>query len=561
MKYFYIEKSYIYVGFDYDPTIVSLIKKIGGFLYNPETREWYQYISLEKGSIIENFLKENGFENDRPLPDVSRLKLPLYDEILSINSVKSLINNLGLKRNPRDYQLECIHYLANHYNAINGCAPGLGKTGMSVVLVEMLQMFPCLVVTPASVKYGWKNEWQKWVDLRKRKIQVIDSNDEWKQGKDVYIINYDILYKKDKESSVQIRFPELLETGWEVMFLDEAHMCKNKKSLRSEWVSKVAKKSRFVYPLSGTLVMNRPAELINILSITGWFKELFTDWQSFVYRYCNAKRVKVNGQFIGWDVSCANNTLELNKIISNACYVRKEKRDVLKELPPMIENTVQVQISNMKAYKKAEDNLIDYLLKVDAEKAGKAENAPHLVKLSTLKDLSLKGKMKGIEVFLNEWKEISEEKLVVFGVRREPLIKLASKYDSLLIQGGMSAREKFDTVQRYKSGKEQFLFANIDAAGTGVDGLQECCSNLAYIELPDKFTTLDQTSSRLERMGQKNTINVFYLLCPDTIDTYMLEMVERKRKITDAINKGIEIDYSEMDVNFMILKKLKESRK
>ena len=169
--------------------------------------------------------------------------------------------------------------------------------------------------------------------------------------------------------------------------------------------------------------------------------------------------------------------------------------------------------------------------------------------------------MKGIEVFLNEWKEISEEKLVVFGVRREPLIKLASKYDSLLIQGGMSAREKFDTVQRYKSGKEQFLFANIDAAGTGVDGLQECCSNLAYIELPDKFTTLDQTSSRLERMGQKNTINVFYLLCPDTIDTYMLDMVERKRKITDAINKGIDIDSSEMDMNFMILKKLKESRK
>lgn len=561
MRYFYIEKTYIYVGFKYDPSIISFLKEIGGFLFNPQTKEWYREISLYKGSLIEKFLRENGFENMRPEPKIDDLELPVYENVISMEDVKSLIDELHLKRKLRDYQMECVHYLANHVNSINGCSPGLGKTGISVVLAEMLQMFPCLVVTPASVKYGWKNEWQKWVDLRKRKIQVIDSNDEWKQGKDVYIINYDILYKKDKESSVQIRFPELLETGWEVMFLDEAHMCKNKKSLRSEWVSKVAKKSRFVYPLSGTLVMNRPAELINILSITGWFKELFTDWQSFVYRYCNAKRVKVNGQFIGWDVSCANNTLELNKIISNACYVRKEKRDVLKELPPMIENTVQVQISNMKAYKKAEDNLIDYLLKMDAEKAGKVENAPHLVKLSILKDLSLKGKMKGIEVFLNEWKEILEEKLVVFGVRREPLIKLASKYDSLLIQGGMSAREKFDTVQRYKSGKEQFLFANIDAAGTGVDGLQECCSNLAYIELPDKFTTLDQTSSRLERMGQKNTINVFYLLCPDTIDTYMLEMVERKRKITDAINKGIEIDSSEMDVNFMILKKLKASRK
>ena len=215
----------------------------------------------------------------------------------------------------------------------------------------------------------------------------------------------------------------------------------------------------------------------------------------------------------------------------------------------------------MKEYKKAESGLIDYLSKIDIERAEKAENAPHLVKLSTLKELSLKGKMKDIEVFLNEWKEISEEKLLIFGVRREPLKKLAEKYRSPIIQGGMTAKDKFDTVQTYRTSYEQFLFANIDAVGTGVDGLQDCCSNLVYIELPDKFTTLDQTNSRLERMGQKNNINVFYLLCPDTIDTYMAELVEGKKKVTDAINKGVDVDVSEMDINFMVMKRLKDSGK
>lgn len=560
MRYFYIEKTYIYVGFKYDPSIISLLKEMGGFLFNPQTKEWYREISLDKGSLIEKFLRENGFENMRPEQKIDDLELPIYENVISIEDTKVLIDELHLKRKLRDYQVECVHYLANHVNSINGCSPGLGKTGISVVLAEMLQMFPCLVVTPASVKYGWRAEWQKWVDLRRRKVQVIESKDKWKPNQDVYIINYDILYKKDKESGVQIRFPELLETGWESMFLDEAHMCKNRKSLRSEWVTKVAKKSQFVYPLTGTLVMNRPSELINILEITGWFKELFHDWQSFVYRYCNAKRRCLRGQFFGWDVSCASNTLELNKIISNACYFRKEKREVLTELPPMIENTVPVHISNMKEYKKAEDSLIEYLEKIDIEKAEKAENAPHLVKLSTLKDLSLKGKMKDIEVFLNEWKEISEEKLLVFGVRRDPLKKLADKYDSPIIQGGMSSKDKFGTVQRFKTSSKQFLFANIDAVGTGVDGLQECCSNLMYIELPDKFTTLDQTNSRLERMGQKNTINVFYLLCPDTIDVYMAELVEEKKKVTDAINKGVNVDVSGMDINFMLMKKLRSAK-
>lgn len=561
MRYFYLEKTYIYVGFKYDPSLVSMLKQIGGFFYNPQTKEWYSEISLDKGKLIERFLEQNDFVNKRPQPSLDNLTLPEYEEIISLENIKELINDLHLKRNLRDYQVECIHYLANHPNAINGCSPGLGKTGVSIVLVEALQLFPCLVVTPASVKYGWKAEWQKWVDMRKRKVQVLESKDKWKPHQDVYVLNYDILYKKDKESGVQIRFPELLEMEWESMFLDEAHMCKNKKSLRSEWVKKVAKKSQFIYPLTGTLVMNRPAELINILELTGWFKELFNDWTSFVYRYCNGKKRCVRGQSYGWDISCASNTLELNKIISNSCYFRKEKRDVLTELPLLIENVVPVHISNMKEYKRAENSLIDYLSKIDIERAEKAENALHLVKLSTLKELSLKGKMKDIEVFLNEWKEISEEKLLIFGVRREPLKKLAEKYRSPIIQGGMTAKDKFDTVQTYRTSCEQFLFANIDAVGTGVDGLQDCCSNLVYIELPDKFTTLDQTNSRLERMGQKNNINVFYLLCPDTIDTYMAELVEGKKKVTDAINKGVDVDVSEMDINFMVMKRLSDSGK
>ena len=63
------------------------------------------------------------------------------------------------------------------------------------------------------------------------------------------------------------------------------------------------------------------------------------------------------------------------------------------------------------------------------------------------------------------------------------------------------------------------------------------------------------------REWAENNINVFYLLCPDTIDTYMAELVEGKKKVTDAINKGVDVDVSEMDINFMVMKRLKDSGK
>lgn len=207
MRYFYLEKTYIYVGFKYDPSLVSMLKQIGGFFYNPQTKEWYREISLDKGKLIERFLEQNDFVNKRPQPSLDNLTLPEYEEIISLENIKELINDLHLKRNLRDYQIECIHYLANHPNAINGCSPGLGKTGVSIVLVEALQLFPCLVVTPASVKYGWKAEWQKWVDMRKRKVQVLESKDKWKPHQDVYVLNYDILYKKDKEMVFKLDSP------------------------------------------------------------------------------------------------------------------------------------------------------------------------------------------------------------------------------------------------------------------------------------------------------------------------------------------------------------------
>lgn len=559
MRYYYLEKTYLYVGFDYDPTILAELKRIGGFLYNPQNKEWYKEVSLDTGTVIEHFFKKYDFKYGRPQVKEPILDLPKYDEVISIEDLGRMIDGLNLKRKPRNYQLEGIHYMINHPNCVNGCDMGLGKTGQAIVLAETLELFPCLVVTPASVKYGWRAEWDKWVEPGKRKIQVLESKSEWLPGQDVYIMNYDILYskKKKEESDIQVRFKELFMTEWAGVFLDEAHLCKNDKSIRSKMVKKLVPHADLIYPLTGTLILNRPAELINILNITGWFPKLFSTWQDFVYRYCNAKRRMVNGQLYGWDVTCASNTLELNRIISNSCYFRKEKREVLTELPPMIEQVVEMGCSNKREYKKAENDLIDYLSNIDVEKAEKAENALHLVKLNTLKELSVKGKMKDIEVFLNEWKEISDDKLLVFGVRREPLKRLADKYKAPIIQGGMSSKAKFEVVQSFKTDDQQFLFANIDAVGTGTDGLQECCSNLAYIELPDRFAILDQANSRLERMGQKNSINVFYLLCRETIDQDVSEMLEAKKRVTNAVNKGIDVDVSGIDINYMLLNRMK----
>ena len=52
--------------------------------------------------------------------------------------------------------------MINYGNCINGDDCGLGKTGQQIATIEILNCFPALIITPASVKYNWKKEWGKW---------------------------------------------------------------------------------------------------------------------------------------------------------------------------------------------------------------------------------------------------------------------------------------------------------------------------------------------------------------------------------------------------------------
>ena len=60
-----------------------------------------------------------------------------------------------------------------------------------------------------------------------------------------------------------------------------------------------------------------------------------------------------------------------------------------------------------------------------------------------------------------------------------------------------------------------------------------------YIELPDKSTEIQQTNSRLERMGQQSTVNITYLLSPNTIDVELMETIESKKLLTGVVNAGL----------------------
>lgn len=435
------------------------------------------------------------------------------------------------------------------------------NTISTIFYAEMLDLFPCMVVCPASVKSGWLREWKE--ANPNRQVSVISTTSPAEDFEaDVIVINYDILGKRvtkeNGKTSLEIRLDGMKKKSFSLVIADEIHFLKNRKSIRSKSFKKLIHKVPSVIGLTGTLIMNRPAELLNILMLIERIKEIAPDDQYHHYffeRYCNMKETN-----FGMDISGASNIKELNRLLKECCYFQVSKRDALKELPPISENVVECEITNKRAYKKAKGDLLQFIEDKfkDEEKVEKAARAEFLVKLSTLKQLSLEGKEKFIKKWVEEWMEANEEeKLLVFASQSTILTKIAGEFkEGLLITGSTTTKKRDEILQKFALEKnKRVLFANIGCLGTGVDGLQKVCSNMAILELPPRPSDLVQVIGRLERSGQENPVTIQYLLSMETIDRDLWEMLKGKKDITDMLNKGFQDDTS-----LMILQKYKNER-
>jgi SWI/SNF-related matrix-associated actin-dependent regulator 1 of chromatin subfamily A len=547
-RIFNLRENRLILSFDYNKELVEEIKLIDykERSYDPISRQWTISITIMNREVVNTLLDKWGFKSEEEIDTANNIDYYIKQKsrLNLIQSYQDKIEQIDTKIKPYLYQVEGINYQCSWTNMINGDDMGIGKTYQTIFSAEIMDRFPCLVICPSSTKYQWKEFWG--VINKNRSVSIIDSKEVENWTTDVVIINYDLIGVNEKyvnekgEDKIRhlVKYKELLSIKWKYAIIDEIHMAKSSKSLRGVITKKITDNISCVHGLTGTLIENKPVELIHPLSIIRVFDDIFGNWVTFTNRYCDAKDTRY-----GKDVSGSSHTLELNKLLRATCYLRREKREVLKDLPEIQESILNIEITNYKEYINAEDDFIQYMrnnyskMKVDS-----ALMAEFLVQRNHLRQLSVKGKLKGISDWLEDFIDQSNEKVLVVGNFTSPLTKLSIEFNGELIDGDMDAKQKREAILRWQKDDKQFLFANCKAVGTGTDGLQENCSILVVIDLPDKPSILDQTISRIERIGVKNFISVYYLLCRDTIDMKLWDMVEDKKKITEAINKGQEYD-------------------
>jgi SNF2 family DNA or RNA helicase len=221
----------------------------------------------------------------------------------------------------------------------------------------------------------------------------------------------------------------------------------------------------------------------------------------------------------------------------------------------------------MKEYVKAEKDILLYIAERARQLAleqGKpsygaaiaamirAEANEHLVRLSVLRKIAAKAKMEVAEEWINARIE-NGKKVVVAAHHRDIVDELARKYGNLRIQGGMSVEEVEENKRRFQTESVEsapVMVLSIQAAKTGhtLTAAEECL----FLELPWTPADVDQTYSRLHRLGQKGSVTATYMLTSGTIDEEIYEIIEAKRSVVDAAVEGGSVGNSDLSTKMIM---------
>lgn len=469
----------------------------------------------------------------------------------------------GFAVEPFPFQRAGIAYGLKTKKVLIGDDMGLGKTIQALGIMHAAKIDRFIVLCPASVKLNWRREILK-ASSDRLTVEVWNG----KAGKgsaNVIVINYDNLKK---------HLAKLVSFGAKAIILDEVHYLKSEKAQRTQAAKALCDGMEYIIQLTGTPIMNRPSELISPLGILGHL-DAFGGWFQFAKRYCqlHQKTIWIKGKYGPmqkkiWDSSGADNLVELNDRLRSLCMVRRRKADVLKELPAKNRAQVIFPIDNRKDYDNAEQNLIDYIRIVavedkdflasiahldgieredairehQAERAESASRAEQLVQMELLKQIATFGKMEAAKEWIEDFLETGE-KLLVFTTHVDAQTSLLRHFygKTARIIAADSAEARQIQIEKFKTDPECLLMiASLKAGGTGIDGMQDACSNVAFLEMGWTPAEHMQAEDRLHRIGQDDSVNAYYMVAENTIEEKIQTMLAGKQAICDSVLDGAE---------------------
>lgn len=445
------------------------------------------------------------------------------------------------------YQRVCVQKAAQSKRFYIADEMGTGKTFQALATCQYFRpQWPVLVLCPSSLRYTWRSEIVQWLGLSEADVLVAKNGKHYVKNHALdhsfLVLPYSLLTNAAVVATVT-------QHRYQVVVFDEAHYVKSMFSKRALQASRLAETADVKLLLSGT-PFNYPSEMyqqIKILHPTLYPRffnyRLDEDRHGeyyFAKRYCRPESRVVRGHSV-WSFKGYDNHEELTALFYTF-MIRRRKADILTQLPA--KNRICITLEPLTTQQTRE---IQALLKADTTAGGEAKEAqymasfrltnqykiPHVVKF--LKEQILEDamthdpSMKTLIFFHHEAMQTALETLLRDDLReRFPYFVIAGHTSALKRDEFKAA---FQTSERYRVG-----LLSITAAGVGLT--LTAATTAVFTEILFGPNDHLQAEDRAHRLGQTSTVNIFYLLQPQTTDDINFGLIRKKEREASLMLDG-----------------------
>jgi SNF2 family DNA or RNA helicase len=427
------------------------------------------------------------------------------------------------KRPPMEHQKVAIEKLLANDKFILADDMGLGKTTAAVIASLESNARKILIVCPASLKINWQREIENYTD---RRILLVEGR-RWGSTFDFYIINYDILknFHTTDKSEDSDDYKLLVNAGFELAIVDEAHYISNNTAQRTRLLNDVLEQIPKVWLLTGTPMTSRPINYFNLLKIVE--SPLTLNWQSYVRRYCAGYQFRV-GQRKVWNTSGASNLDELRER-TKSLVLRRMKTDIL-DLPEKIVTPVYLELRNT-----FYDDELEEFMRISKDNKENESITVTLNRLMKIRQLIAIEKVPYTCELIDKCID-QGKKVIVFTNFTSSLDLLQEKYKKtcVTLDGRMSKERRQESVDKFQNNdKIKVFISNIIAGGVGIT------LTAAEIVIMNDLSFVpahhSQAEDRAYRYGQKNSVLVYYPIFENTIEKIVYNMLQKKKGIIDQV--------------------------
>ena len=532
-----------FIKFDYNSKIVDAIRELPFRYYNPSETEWE--VPTNKVEYLINKLK--GF-------DIKICgKLTIFEDK---NTNIGLPEGFEFKTKPFSHQLEGVEYGLKYDRWFLGDEQGLGKTKQVIdIAVARKVMYGyrfCLIVCGVNtLKWNWVNEIHThskedaYILGQRRKgtkIRIGSTKDKLEDLKLMYDRKephpYFIITNVEsfRDKNIADTISDLCKKGIIGMCAaDEMHKMKNPTAQQTKGFLKCLPYCRI--GMTGTPLMNSPMDLYVILKWLGYESHAF---YSFKQHYC------VMGGYGGYEIVGYKNLDQLTAQVREI-MLRRLKSEVL-DLPEKIyvDDIVEMDGKQAVMYKEVEAGLkADYI-------NGDIDLTNPLSALIRLRQTTGYPGILSDEITesakLDRMEEIVEncisndEKVIIFSNWTQMTDAICNKLKSSghnvgVITGETPDSSRQEIVDVFQNSSDlSVLVGTIGAMGTGLT--LTAATTVIFVDEPWNKALFDQAVDRAHRIGQKNNITIYSIMCKDTIDERIHNLIYKKGAMSDAIIDG-----------------------